>query len=62
MGPQAEKYKQAVETTLGTDDGLRLVLGVYNRLLQREKAGTLEGDEVMRLAVLRKVSKERMSQ
>lgn len=56
--PAVEKYRAAVKSNLDSEDGLQLVLGVFNRLLQKDEAGTLEGDEVMRFAVLKEVALE----
>jgi hypothetical protein len=54
-GPSADWYRQAVKKLL--EDGEdKLVLSVFARLRQKEDNGTLEDDEVMRLAVLKELA------
>lgn len=55
-GQVATLYREAVQNVLQEKGGLELVTKVYNRLLQKEKAGALEEDEAVRLVVLREVA------
>jgi hypothetical protein len=58
LSDTAQRYRDAVRSVLKEKDGLELVLKVYNRLRQKDEAGTLEGDEIVRLVVLRHLDHE----